>query len=275
MLRRVIIKGKTSSLSKNYFILINNFHIRSFNFRMKLITSLFFVIVFVVNGFAQNDSISTTNKKVTLFKKVIIPSLLIGSSLLITKSDFEKRFQKSLRKGIDDDFDTNIDDYTRFIPLAQMYAADIVGIKSRSHWFDQTKNTAVSLILTDLITTKLKRSFLKERPNGTNKGAFPSAHTAYAFTSATVLYEEFKDSSPALAYSGYVFAITTGCLRMAKNEHWFSDVLFGAGIGIGITKLVYHFDYLFAWNPFKVNDNIVIVPQINSEIKGMYLSIKL
>ena len=167
---------------------------------------------------------------------------------------------------------TSVDDYTRFVPLAQMYTADIIGIESRSHWFDQTKNAAISLLLTDLISTRLKRSIDKTRPSGANNNAFPSAHTSYAFTSATALYEEFKDTSPVLAYSGYAFAVTTGYLRMAKDAHWFSDVLLGAGIGIAVTKLVYHFDYLFAWNPFKNNKNTLIAPSITAESTGIYFS---
>ncbi|MDG5491836.1 phosphatase PAP2 family protein [Psychroserpens sp. SPM9] len=223
---------------------------------------------------AQNDSIIKKTRSKHLLKKAIIPSLLIGSSLVLTRSDFEINFQKDFRKEISDDFDTSIDDYTRFAPLAQMYIADIVGVESKNHWFDQTKNATISLVLTDLITTKLKREIEKTRPSGSNRNAFPSAHTAYAFSSATVLYEEFKDTKPLLAYSGYLFATTTAYLRIAKNEHWLSDVLLGAGIGIGITKLVYHFDYLFAWNPFKVNDQVVLIPQITSEQKGLYLAIK-
>ncbi|MEH6536119.1 MAG: hypothetical protein V7719_06985 [Psychroserpens sp.] len=107
-------------------------------------------------------------------------------------SNFEVNFQNDFRKGINNNFYTTIDDYTRFAPLAQMYIADIAGVESRSHWFDQTKNAAISLLLTDLITTKLKREIEKTRPSGYNRNAFPSAHTAYAFTSATVLFEEFK-----------------------------------------------------------------------------------
>lgn len=233
------------------------------------------IILFSLQAFAQNDTTAISVKKVSLLKKSIIPSILIGSSLFITKSDFEISLQKKLRKGISNDFDTSLDDYTRFVPIAQMYIADIVGIESRSHWFDQTKNTALSMLITDFITSKLKQGIDKTRPNGSNNNAFPSAHTAYAFTSATVLYEEFKDTKPLLAYSGYLFATTTAYLRIAKNDHWFSDVLLGAAIGIGVTKLVYHFDYLFAWNPFKINDKVVILPQINSESKGLLVTIKI
>ena len=212
---------------------------------------------------AQNDSISKS--KTSLLKKAIVPTALIGSSLLITNSNFEKRLQDNIGGTAS----TSIDDYTSFLPLAQMYTADVIGIESRSHWFDQTKNAAISLLLTDLITTRLKRSIDKTRPSGANNNAFPSAHTSYAFTSATVLYEEFKDTNPVLAYSGYAFAVTTGYLRMAKDAHWFSDVLLGAGIGITVTKLVYHFDYFFAWNPFKKKSNIAIAPMYDGQEFGV------
>jgi len=224
---------------------------------------------------AQNDSIPKQKKEASLLKKAILPSALIGSSLLITNSDFEMSLRRDLRKGVDEEFDTSIDDYTRFVPLAQMYTVDILGVKSRSHWFDQTKNATISLLLTDLVTTRLKRSIDKSRPSGANNNAFPSAHTAYAFTSATVLFEEFKDTSSILAYSGYAFAITTGYLRMAKDANWFSDVLLGAGIGIAITKLVCHFDYLFAWNPFKKKDNVMVASTYDGNAFGVVGLIKL
>jgi hypothetical protein len=168
---------------------------------------------------------------------------------------------------------TSIDDYTRFAPVAQMYIADIAGMESRSHWFDQTKNLGISLILTDLVTTKLKRRIEKERPSGDNNNAFPSAPSAYAFTTATVLCEEFKDTSPILAYSGYGFAIATASLRVTKNAHFVSDVLLGAGISIGIVKLVYAMDHLFAWNPFLKNDEIIIVPSVGNQTYGLAGSI--
>ena len=236
---------------------------------MNVIWKYIWVVVLVFgassNIIAQNDSIPKSKNSTSLLKKAIVPSVLIGSSLIITNSDFEQRLQQKVGGTAN----TSIDDYTRFVPLAQMYTADVIGIKSRSHWFDQTKNAAIALLLTDLITTRLKRSIDKTRPSGANNNAFPSAHTSYAFTSATVLYEEFKDTSPILAYSGYAFAVTTGYLRMAKDAHWFSDVLLGAGIGIAITKLVYHFDYLFAWNPFKNKDNVMIAPMYDGEGFGV------
>ena len=104
--------------------------------------------------------------------------------------------------------------------------------------------------------------------------SFPSGHTTQAFTNAAVLYNEFKDTSPVLAYSGFAFAATTGTFRMINNKHFLSDVLAGAGIGILVTQLVYHFEPFKKFNPFKNSENISFYPQINEENYGFYFACK-
>jgi membrane-associated phospholipid phosphatase len=54
-----------------------------------------------------------------------------------------------------------------------------------------------------------------------------------------VLYKEFKDTNSWIAYSGFVVATATGCLRMTNNKHWLPDVMVGAGIGILTVNVVY------------------------------------
>ncbi|MGX1929375.1 phosphatase PAP2 family protein [Flagellimonas sp. 2504JD4-2] len=206
----------------------------------------------------------------TLFKKLLIPGLLTGTALIINNSSFERELQTNVNRNLS----TNIDDYTRFAPIAGMYLADGLGAQAENHWFDQTKNAVFSLLLTQVITTGLKINIDKERPNGANNEALPSGHTSLAFASATVLYEEFKNTEPLLAYSGYTFALATAYLRMAKNKHWFSDVILGSAVGLAVTKLVYHFDHLFTWNPFKKAENMVIAPKLDLEGTGFYLAIR-
>jgi membrane-associated phospholipid phosphatase len=262
------LQGKNNTTISPVFIHTSN--VVSIQMKKVIMPLLLFLFLFGVhfNAISQYET-KPFYKTKSLLKKAIIPSLLAGSALLITNSNFEIRLQRNVKFGIPENFNTTLDDYTRFAPLAQMYAADVFGVESRSHWFDQTKNAVIAMLITDLITSKLKSNIVKTRPNGANDNAFPSAHTSYAFTSATILYEEFKDTKPVLAYSGFAFAITTGYLRMAKDAHWFSDVLLGAGIGIAVTKLVYHFDYLFAWNPFKYNENIMIAPSFDGQSFGI------
>ena len=212
------------------------------------------------------DSISRKSEEKTFLKKTVVPRILIGVSLLATGTTFENRIQESIRNSVGTDFTTTIDNYLWYVPLAEMYSADLLGIKSKNHWFDQSKNAFLAHTINKYTTNALKGLVGKERPSGYNNASFPSGHTSKAFTSATILYEEFKDTNTLLAYSGFVFASTTGFLRIAKNAHYLSDVLAGAGLGILITKLVYHFDYLFDWNPFESNKNnegLTVAPKFN------------
>lgn len=226
---------------------------------------------------AQTDSLTTRPKqKNILLKSTIMPVSLIAGGLLISVSTYEKSFQKSIRNIVGENFSASIDNYTRYVPIAQLYMADVLGVKSKNHWFDQTKNLTLSIIITDFITFKLKNISNKTRPFGSgNPDSFPSAHTSSAFTNATVLYQEFKDTSPILAYSGYGFATTTGALRIMNNAHWLSDVLVGAGIGMLVTNVIYYFDPIIKWNPFKKTDNITLLPEIDNNRYGIYLCVKL
>jgi len=185
--------------------------------------------------FTKKEKKHTSSKK-SLITKRIVPMALITSGILLSTSNFEKSLQKDVRSAVGDDFISTIDDYTRYAPVIQMYAADILGAKSKNHWFDQTRNLMISTLISNGASTILKKEVYKVRPGGLAPGSnhansFPSGHTT--------------------------------SLRMMNNAHFISDVLVGAGIGIMVTKLVYHFDYLIAWNPFKKMDGIVMGPQFD------------
>jgi membrane-associated phospholipid phosphatase len=62
---------------------------------------------------------------------------------------------------------------------------------------------------------------------------------------------------------------------MVNNAHWLSDVLVGAGIGILVTKLVYHFEPFKKFNPFKKSKNITFIPQIKERSYGFYFAYQL
>ncbi len=229
-----------------------------------LILLTLFIFSVNVNG-QQPDSI---NRK-KIWTKSILPVSLIIMGSAISGSQFEKNLATNIRNSVGNNYEFPIDDYLVFIPAVEMYIADVAGVKSKNHWFDQTKNIFISNLLTMGITYGLKYATNKTRPNGSTH-SFPSGHTTFAFANATVLYNEFNKTSPVLAYSGYAFAITTGTFRMINNKHWFSDVLVGAGIGILVTNLVYYFEPLKNFNPFKKSKNIVLIPQSNYGNYGFY-----
>ena len=66
---------------------------------------------------------------------------------------------------------------------------------------------------------------------------FPSGHTSFSFTTATVMAELYDDR-PAVAIAGYTTATLIGIARISDDSHWASDVLFGAVKGYLIGKTV-------------------------------------
>lgn len=238
----------------------------------------FFTIIFLIlssTGSMAQTLIDTTDiersKGKRVFQKMIVPTTLILGSTLISGSDFEVKVQDDLRASLGRNYEFKLDDYARYAPIVQMYAADALGVKSKNHWFDQSKNLAMAIVVSDFITFRLKRWLNKKRPDG-SKESFPSGHTSFAFTNAGILYQEFKDTSPILAYSGFGFATATGTFRVLNDTHFISDVLVGAGIGILVTELIYLFDPIIRWNPFfKKEKNISFIPRLDGEQYGFYL----
>lgn len=247
---------------------------------MKIATTFLILTMFCITQ-TEGQSLSDTafqhsdhRSAVSLFRKSILPVSLIGAGALLSGSQGEQNFHTSLRNFVGHTYEFRIDDYIQYAPVAEMYIADIAGVKSRNHWFDQTKYLIISNVISASITQGLKKITKKTRPNG-SPFSFPSGHTTFAFTNATVLYNEFRETSPVIAYSGYAFATTTGIFRMLNNKHWLSDVLTGAGIGTIVTIFVYHFEPFKNFNPFTKSKDITFFPQIRNNFYGFYLSYQL
>jgi membrane-associated phospholipid phosphatase len=222
----------------------------------------------------QDSIILTTPAKKNFFQKAALPISFIAAGTLLSNSDFEKDLQQFVRQQTGDDFLYRVDDYTRFAPIATLYLADIAGVKAKNHWFDQSKNLFIAGYATDWITFKIKEWVFKTRPTGRQSNSFPSGHTSFAFVGSSVLYHEFKDTSTWLAYSGHFFATTTGGFRVANNEHFITDVVVGAGIAMLITELVYHFDPIIPWNPFKKSTGVTLFPTLNNDEMGLSFSMQ-
>ena len=224
------------------------------------------------NGQSMTKNLKNNNHR-SFVKNNLLPISFIGFGLLLNNRVTEKELQKTIRKKVGDDFEFKIDNHLLYTPIIQLYAGGVAGLKTKNNWFNQTKYLIISNTLTSLVTYGLKQSIHKLRPSNTPH-SFPSGHTSFAFTNATVLYCEYINSSPIMAYSGFGFASSTAILRIVNNKHWLSDVLTGAGLGILITKLVYHFEPLKNFNPFKENENIILSPQISPDHYGLFFSLK-
>ena len=168
----------------------------------------------------------------------ITPSVLLGLGLVTSipsiKTDLQERFPRT---------NNDIDDYLQFAPIALMYSTYLWKAKHKNTFRVQSAYWGISQGISNLAVWATKWLVNSERPNKSNRSSMPSAHTANAFVNAGILYEEFKDFNPWLAYSGYVMATAVGGLRVTNNAHWLPDVLIGAAIGILATKLTYYFDF--------------------------------
>jgi membrane-associated phospholipid phosphatase len=222
-------------------------------------------ILFVFSGIAQSvDSVKISYyNKSTFIKKQILPISLITTGTLLNIGSVKTNIQNQIPNT-----NTNIDDYLQFAPIAQIYLFDAMGYKHQNTVFDQTKYLFISQLISNSLVFSLKNITKVQRPMGDNR-SFPSGHTANAFCGATVLFHEFKDDEPVLAYSGYLFATATGILRTTNNAHWLPDVLVGAGIGVLSANLVYHFKPLRKFQPFKKNKNLVFTPVISTNSLGL------
>ena len=79
--------------------------------------------------------------------------------------------------------------------------------------------------------------------------SFPSGHSSAIFSVATVIGLEYWNTKwvPAVCFS---LAGFTALYRLAVNDHWASDILFGSALGFAIGSMVY----------FNANKKLQVIP---------------
>jgi membrane-associated phospholipid phosphatase len=136
-------------------------------------------------------------------------------------------------------FNTKAESYFLFAPIVMVYGLNLVGVEGKNRFVDRTALLGLSGGILGLTEFSLKHATHRLRPNKTDYYSFPSGHTGAAFLGAEFLAQEYSDKSVVYSIVGYTFAVTTGVFRMANRDHWFSDVVAGAGFGILSTKAAY------------------------------------
>ena len=190
---------------------------------------------------AQTDTIYTAQIPGTVSNKAFYwPAGLIATGIVMDMGTLKEDFRDWALEDIGRT-QTKVDDYLQYAPIALMYAGDAICAVGADETWRQTRHMLVSQAATLGIIYTIKYVLDARRPNG-GRYSMPSGHTAFSFSGATVLHQSFKDSEPLLAWSGYAAATMVGSLRVLKDKHWISDVLIGAGIGIGMAQLTYHLD---------------------------------
>lgn len=198
----------------------------------------------------------------------IIPATLMTAGLL-TQGPVSRYIRTKVIRH-NPNFRTSVDDYLQITPSVAVLALGASGFKGRHAFGDQVVLTILSNAVSQGITQTLKHTIAYPRPDGDGQDAFPSGHTTAAFTGATVLAHEYGERSGWYTVAGYATATTVAGYRVLQNRHWLADVLFGAGVGMGATELVY---LAYPWLKHVAirRKQTVMVPTYNGTSAGLYL----
>ncbi|MDO4702778.1 phosphatase PAP2 family protein [Tannerella sp.] len=183
-------------------------------------------------------------KRQPTITRFIVPTLCIayGTAARFNESPirrFDKHIARQVNKHIDRHY--GIDNSLQIMPAAVAWGLDFVpGVEARHNFRDRTLilATSYSVMFAFVYTTKDLTGVERPRQWG-EYNAFPSGHTAVAFTGAHILYKEYRDHSPWIGVGGYAAATAVGALRVINNAHWVSDVIAGAGVGILSAEIGY------------------------------------
>lgn len=255
---------------------------------MKLRLLVFLLLSFELTTFSQADSLNQdldaefiasprsilSKKNDSYFSRAWGPIGLGLISIDLLRDSTKYGLQDMARSFVADTFRTHVDDWIHYGPVLTMYGADLFNVPSKNSVWNQTKYLIMSEAITSGIVLGLKYTLKIQRPNNGAANAYPSGHTSQAFVQSQVLFNEFRDTAPLLAASGFLFSIPTGALRILNNRHWVPDVLLGAGIGMLVVNTIYYFEPLKDWNPFQGKKtrtsqlNMSFVPTINNDYFG-------
>jgi len=175
-------------------------------------------------------------------------------------------------------FNSKAESYFLFGPVVMVYGLNLIGVSGKNVFIDRTAILGLSGGILGLSELVVKHVTHRLRPNGTDYYSFPSGHTGMAFMGAEFLAQEYSSKSPVYTVIGYTFAVTTGVFRMYNRDHWFSDVVAGAGFGVLSTKAAYLI-YPYLRNKLTHKDkngkSTMIMPTYQDGVPGLYFAMQL
>ena len=175
-------------------------------------------------------------------------------------------------------FHTTAESYFLFTPIAMVYGLDLIGVEGKNRFIDRTALLGLSGGILGVTELSLKHVTHRLRPNAADYYSFPSGHTGAAFLGAEFLAQEYSEKSPVYTVIGYTFAVTTGIFRIANRDHWFSDVVAGAGFGILSTKaayLVYPYIRNALTHTDKQGRKAMVMPTYQDGVPGLSFAMQL
>jgi membrane-associated phospholipid phosphatase len=185
-----------------------------------------------------------------------------GTALVLSQTDIDKKIQDAL--GDPENIFTEIG-YIGGHGITVSGIAALTYTLGRLTSNEKTITTGKALIeaqiLTFSVTGITKLSSGRKRPSGDKSrisSSFPSGHASASFALASVIDVMYghKIGIPLYAFAGFI-----GFSRIVDNEHFLSDVLFGAVLGTVIGRTAAGFykkkqNINFSLLPYTTGDNI-------------------
>ena len=212
----------------------------------------------LVSPLFSQDDILTWSEKMSLGLETTITSPALRSHWIITgfgvlaAFSFETELQDRRKDLMSNDLASYGDMWGGLLAastiLPTVYLAQAVKKAPREETRQRLEFTTLSLLSVGIYTSLLKTVTSRERPNGRGHMSFPSGHTSLSFGTAEVVRIFYGSHVGALYYG---LALITGISRIHDNKHYLSDVIAGAGLGVGLVR---GFD--LALNRSKLSNNI-------------------
>ncbi len=212
----------------------------------------------------------------------VIPTVLAVYGGLSFAIDPVRNLDYSINDAItraDPNFNSSkAENYFQFAPIIIVYGLNLAGYSGKNTFIDRTALLGVSGGILAITATITKKSTHRLRPDGSDYLSFFSGHTSTAFMGAEFLNQEYSDRSVWFSVAGYAIATTTGIFRLYNHDHWFSDVVAGAGFGMLATKAGY-FVYPYIRNALthkgKDGKKAFLAPTYNEGVPGIAFAMQL
>lgn len=209
------------------------------------------LVIMALSSSSEASSLSThvDTLKQPLWQSAVLPLALISGGIILNDQDRKLRIQDRIRNrfGV---VSTPMDDYLQHVPILTLAIYELAHPHRRDRYLADARYLMMSGALSVGLVHIVKTAIPSQRPSG-GKRSFPSGHTTYAFTMATVQFQLLRKENIWLALSGYLPAAGTAFYRVVRDKHWVSDVLVGAGIGILIPNVLSRWKWL---HPLKVEN---------------------
>ena len=121
------------------------------------------------------------------------------------------------------------DDYLQYAPVVFDLFLSFTGVPSQHGFVDKVLEAAMAYAVCSALSWSGKLLINSIRPNGADYRSFPSGHSCLAFCGAELVRMEY---GPWWGLGAYAVATSVAFGRIWHNNHWLSDVLMGAGVGI-------------------------------------------